>query len=112
MSGYRVQRCQITEVVFYTKVLVNKILVRLERIVDYVGVRLERFHCSTLDDGFFVTQNKQLHAINNRSIDDYTSDMKGMNRRKHNPYTDSIAYKSKNTIPEIGRYTVITLNHF
>ena len=45
MSGYRVERCQITEVVFYTKVLVNDILVRLERILDYTGVGLERFDC-------------------------------------------------------------------
>ena len=32
---------RITEVVFYTKVLVNDILVVLERILDYAGVRLE-----------------------------------------------------------------------
>ena len=44
MLDYRVQRCQITEV-FYTKVLVNDILVRLERILDYAGVGLERFNC-------------------------------------------------------------------
>ena len=43
MSDYGVQRCQITEVVFYTKLLVNDILVRLERILDYTGVGLERF---------------------------------------------------------------------
>ena len=42
---YGVQRCQITEVVFYTKVLVNDILAGLERILDYAGVRLERFSC-------------------------------------------------------------------
>ena len=35
--------CQITEVVFYTKVLVNDILVGLERILHYADVRLERF---------------------------------------------------------------------
>ena len=45
VSNYGVQRCQITEVVFYTNVLVNDILVRLERILDYTGVRLERFNC-------------------------------------------------------------------
>ena len=45
MSDYGVQRCQITEVVFYTKVLVNEILVRLETILDYAGVELERFDC-------------------------------------------------------------------
>ena len=42
MSDYGVQRCQITEVVFYAKVLVNDILVGLERILDYAGVGLER----------------------------------------------------------------------
>ena len=45
MSDYGVQRCQITEVVFYTKVLVNDILVGLERILDYAGIGLERFVC-------------------------------------------------------------------
>ena len=46
MSDYGVQRCQITEeVVFYTKVLVNDILVGLERILDYAGVGLERLDC-------------------------------------------------------------------
>ena len=39
MSDYGVQRCQITEV------LVNDILVRLEGILDYAGVKLERFDC-------------------------------------------------------------------
>ena len=42
-----VQRCQITEVVFYTKVLVNNILVGLDKILDYAGVRLERLDCNT-----------------------------------------------------------------
>ena len=42
MLDCRVQRYQITEVVFYTKVLVNDILVRLERILDYAGVGLKR----------------------------------------------------------------------
>ena len=46
VSHYGVQRCQITEVVFYTKVLVNNILVGLEDILDYTGVGLERFNCS------------------------------------------------------------------
>ena len=45
MSIMGVQRCQITEIVFCTKVLVNDILVGLERILDYVGVGLERFDC-------------------------------------------------------------------
>ena len=40
-----VQRFQITEVVFYTEVLVYDNLVGLERILDYTGVRLERFGC-------------------------------------------------------------------
>ena len=48
MSDYGVQRCQISEVVFYTKVLVNDILVGLERILDYAGVGLERFDCMHL----------------------------------------------------------------
>ena len=43
MSDYGVQSCQITEVVFYTKMLVNDISVGLERILDYAGVGLERF---------------------------------------------------------------------
>ena len=34
-------KLRITEVVLYTKVLVNDILVVLERILDYAGVRLE-----------------------------------------------------------------------
>ena len=43
--------CQITEyrvveVVFYIKVLVNDILVGLERILDYARVRLDRFDFS------------------------------------------------------------------
>ena len=42
MSDYGVQRYQITEVVFYMEVLVNDILVVLERILNYKGVR-ERF---------------------------------------------------------------------
>ena len=46
MSDYGVQMCQITVVVFYTKVLVNDILVRLDRILDYAGVGLERFDCT------------------------------------------------------------------
>ena len=46
MLDYRVQRCQITEVVFYTKVLVHDILVGLERILDCAGVGLERFDCT------------------------------------------------------------------
>ena len=41
-----VQRCQITEVIFYTKVLIHDILVGLERILDYAGIRLERFNCN------------------------------------------------------------------
>ena len=41
VSDYRVQRRQITDVVFYTKLLVNDILVGLERILDYV-----RFDCT------------------------------------------------------------------
>ena len=38
MLDYGVQRCQITEVVFYMKVqvLVNDVLVRLERILDRI----------------------------------------------------------------------------
>ena len=48
MSDYGVQRCHITEIVFYTKVLVNDILVGLKRILDYAGVRLERFGCTVL----------------------------------------------------------------
>ena len=48
MLDYREQRCQITEVVLYTKVLVNDILVRLERILDYAGVGLERFNCTDM----------------------------------------------------------------
>ena len=47
MSDYGVQRCQITEVVFYTKVLVHDIMVGLERILDYTGVGLEGFDCTT-----------------------------------------------------------------
>ena len=47
MSDYGVQRCQITEVVFYTKVLVNDILVEVKRILGVcvycAGVGLERF---------------------------------------------------------------------
>ena len=46
MLDYRVQRCQIIEFVFYTKALVNDILVGLEMILDYTGVGLERFVCS------------------------------------------------------------------
>ena len=38
MLDYRVQKCQITA-------LVNDILVGLERILDYTGVRLGRFDC-------------------------------------------------------------------
>ena len=45
MSGYGVQRCQITEVVFYPKALVNDTLVGLERILDYASVGLEMFNC-------------------------------------------------------------------
>ena len=45
MLDYGVQKCQITEVVFYTKMLVNDIWVRLERILDYAGVGFERFDC-------------------------------------------------------------------
>ena len=48
MLDYGVQRCQITEVVLYTKVLVDEILVRLERILDYTGVGLGRFGCRIL----------------------------------------------------------------
>ena len=40
------QRCQITEVVFYAKVLVNDIVVGLEKVVDCAGVGLERFDCT------------------------------------------------------------------
>jgi len=47
VSDYGVQKCQITEVVFYLKVLVNDILVGLERILDYTGVGLETFDCSS-----------------------------------------------------------------
>ena len=36
---------QITDVFFLHKVLVNDILVRLERILGYAGVGLERFNC-------------------------------------------------------------------
>ena len=39
---YRVPRCQ---VIFYTKVLVNDILVGLVTILDYTGVRLEKLNC-------------------------------------------------------------------
>ena len=46
LLDYGVQRCQVTEVVFYTKVLVNDILVGLERILDHAGVRLEKFNCT------------------------------------------------------------------
>ena len=38
--------CQITEVVLYTKVLINDVFVRLERILDYADVVLERFNCT------------------------------------------------------------------
>ena len=43
--------CQImeyrtVEVVFYIKLLVNDILVGLERILDYAGIRLDRFNFS------------------------------------------------------------------
>ena len=48
MSDHGVQRCQITEVVFYTKVSVNDILVRLERILDHTGVGLDRFDCKVI----------------------------------------------------------------
>ena len=41
MLDYGELRCQVTEVVFYTKVLVNDILVGLERILDYTGVHRE-----------------------------------------------------------------------
>ena len=44
---YRVQGCQITEVVFYTKVLINDILVGLERMLDYIGVGLDRYDCTS-----------------------------------------------------------------
>ena len=47
MSDYGVQRCQITEVVFYAKVLENDIVVGFERILDYIGVGLERFDCTS-----------------------------------------------------------------
>ena len=45
VSDCRVQSCQITEVVFFTKVLVNYTLVGLERILDYTGVGSEKFGC-------------------------------------------------------------------
>ena len=51
MSDYGVQRYHITEVVFYTKVSVYDILVRLEEIMDYAGVGLERFNCSSTFSG-------------------------------------------------------------
>ena len=35
---YGIQRCQITEVAFYTEVLINNILVSLERVLDYTDV--------------------------------------------------------------------------
>ena len=37
VSDYGVQRRQVTEIVFYRKVLENDILVGLERILDYAG---------------------------------------------------------------------------
>ena len=46
MSDYGIQGCQIIELVFYTKALVNDILVGLERILDYAGAGLERFYCT------------------------------------------------------------------
>ena len=45
MSVFGVQRFQIVNVVFYTKVLVNNILIGLERILDYAGVGLKKFDC-------------------------------------------------------------------
>ena len=57
MSDYRVQRCQITEVVFYTKLLVNDILVELERILDYAGVGLERFLLSAFCSSPFLSSS-------------------------------------------------------
>jgi len=55
---YGVQRCQITEVAFYTKLLVNDILAGLERILDYAGVGLERSdsNCSGLSVTHRVTR--------------------------------------------------------
>ena len=51
----RAQRCQITEYrsvqlqrLFHIQVLVNDILVGLERILVIVHVRLERFNCNQL----------------------------------------------------------------
>ena len=58
VSDYRVQRFQITEVVFYAKVLVNDILVRLERILDYTDVRLERFDYTPLH--CYITSYKRV----------------------------------------------------
>ena len=51
----------ITEVVFYTKVLVNDILVGLERILDYAGVGLERFHCINLSSSSHPYQHLPHH---------------------------------------------------
>ena len=47
MSDYGVQRCQIVGVVSIQKCVLNDILVRLERILDYTGVGLERFDCTS-----------------------------------------------------------------
>ena len=62
VSDYGVQRCQITEIVFYAKVLVNDILVGLERILDYTGVGLERFNCNNfacICNSMFPSLNEQ-----------------------------------------------------
>ena len=48
----------IIEVVFCTKILVNSILVELERIMDYAGAGLERFHCVAIL--CYVTLSKKM----------------------------------------------------
>ena len=62
MSDYGVQRCQITEIVFCMKVLVNDILVRLKRIWDYAGVGLERCDC-TVCEGVLEEGSSSFHGI-------------------------------------------------
>ena len=45
---YGIQRCQITEVAFYTEVLIHNILVSLERVLDYADVGLQRLSCTII----------------------------------------------------------------
>ena len=79
MSDYGVERCQNTEIVFYTKVLVTDILVGLERILDNTGVGLERFDCSlTILSCFFPTNSL-----------DKTSKLLFIFVHVHNPFNNS-----------------------